>query len=239
MKKLLLGSMLACTLMCTPAGYAMNTFNPMASTASTWSPAVKMSAGILAGITGYTIGKYLYAKYTAYVNNQIINETVDALYLSITLNNTIEKLPQSEREQAFRNKARYINIRKRVIAQLEDIAKQKSLSQEHHIALDNRLNRISFLFKCVDGMRNQNPYEDEYSVASRFDKIIEKNIINSIILNLKPDNECTQEEFTKKQALADRRSIISDKLQERISKNIQIVVDKYGIYIRIAKLILF
>lgn len=233
MKKLLLGTMFIIALISAPFGHAMN---PLASSAIPWSSTAKVSAGILAGMTGYTLGKYLYAKYTAYVNNKIINETVDALYLSITLNNTIEKLPQSEREQAYRKKAQCINARKRVIVQLTDIEKQASLSKQHSASLHKLLYRTSKIFNLVDSIRTQNPYEQDYIVASRLDKIVENSLIKSIILNLKPENECTQAELTKKQELAHRRSIIEHKLKNKIVEN---ALDNYGIYIRIAKLILF
>lgn len=217
MKKFLLSTLLFATLIDTPATHAISSFDSISSTVADLSPFAKVGTGALAVAAGYTASILAYNSYQQYVENKIINETVEALFLSITLNSTIKKLPKTEREEAFRKKARLINLRKRIIARLEDVITNETLSAEHTAALNQNLQKALKAFALIDKIRNENPYEQEYAVASQLDQMIENNLINSILLRFKPDTECTQQERAKKQELTNRRSIIKQKLQDKIA----------------------
>ncbi len=201
MKKLLLSILLATALVNTPN-----------ANASIWS---KIGGCIFASIAGYTIYKIS----QNYIENKIINETVESLSLALTPNSTISRLPAKEEEKAFRKKAWLINLRKRVIAQINTKIQDNNLSYNHRIALSNSLQTISAACHAIDNLRTTNPYEQEYLEASRLDQIIENKLINSIILRFKPNNECTQAELLQKKEIDKRRTLIVSRLKHKFSNN--------------------
>ncbi|MDT8413652.1 MAG: hypothetical protein RQ875_14390 [Vicingaceae bacterium] len=193
MKKLLFKTLLIISLTATQASSALSTFDTAKDTVSNCYSS-KIGFGVVAVIAGYAAGTFIYKAYKCYLENKIINETVDALFLSLTLNSTLAKLPKEEQEKAFRKKAWLISMRKRIISQLQQ---QKTLSKEHKAALNKALNNAYLAFNIVD-LFSKNPYEQDYVNASFLDTMIENNIINSILLQFKPNAECNQEELTKK-----------------------------------------
>ncbi len=177
------------------------------------------AVGIGAGLfLGYKAIRWAYQKSQHYVENKIIDETVDALVLALTTNATLQRLPQEERERAFRKKAKLINMRKRMLNRLINHVADTTngLSEAHRTLLQEDIELVKAIFTVVDLVRTQNPYEKEYAEASILDTAIENTVMNSIILMSKPENECTPKELSQKQQKAVRRDKIIAKLKGRI-----------------------
>ena len=138
----------------------------------------------------------------------------------MTLNTTIERLPEQDKEAAFRKKAQCINMRQRIITKLKTKLQDQDLSPKHKAILSEKLKKTSDIFAVIDTLRKPNPYEKEYLNASMLENLIENNFVNSVVLNLKPDNECSPKEIALKAELALKRSLIINKLENRIAKNI-------------------
>lgn len=180
-------------------------------------------AAAAAGIfVGYKLVMFSYDQGKKYLESKIINETVDAITLALTRNSTIDTWPAVQKENALRKKAQLINMRKRVLAVLTDKVSDNSreLSQEHRNLLAYEVKRANNFFSIVDVVRKENPYEKEYEVASLVDQTIESYIISSIILELKPNAECTQKELNEKQTKMERKAKILAKLEHKVSKTI-------------------
>lgn len=171
-------------------------------------------------ILEYSSAKYFNNnKSRNYIENKIVDEAVDYLALIFTLNSTIEKLPQKERENLLRQKAWLLNIRRRIINKLKDIINKPNLSEEYRFRLNGSLQKISKAFDLIDNLKEENIYEKEYKDPSWFDKIIENNIIESILSCFKPDPECTQKELQKKQEATKRIFNIISKLKNKVEYN--------------------
>lgn len=165
---------------------------------------------LAAGYAGYKL--YHYGQ--EYLENRIIDEAVDAIQTGLTPVYTLQNMPAHKREEILKKKARLINIRKRIMAQLDrHVNGASALSPQHKETIQEDLKLAKTACKLIDAVRTSNPYEAEYTQASTIDQIIEKNIINSILLVTKPDNECTQKELQQKKAKEIRKAKIVEKLK--------------------------
>ena len=164
-----------------------------------------------AGYAGYQF--YQYSK--EYVENRIVEETIQAIEVGLTPVSALDVLSSQDREAALRKKAQLINMRKRVMAALT--TQIDTLSNQHKEIIQKDLVRAKKAFSIIDLFRKHNPYEKEYTIATSFDSLVENNIVSSIILTTKPDNECTQKELVEKQKKAERKAKILAKLAGRIN----------------------
>lgn len=167
---------------------------------------------------GY-LGYKFYYQGKEYLENKIIDETVDAIVVGLTPVSSLNGLPNEEREKVLRKKARLINMRKRVLVKLNDqiIDTSNSLSQLHRDAIQEDIYNAKTAFIIIDAFRIKNSYEKDYIVASKLDQYIEDNIVSSIILVKKPDVECTQQELNEKQAKEQCKAKIVAKLQRKVN----------------------
>ena len=209
--------LLAFSLMTTPALQAMDWFKGLGASQQN---TLKIAAvGTVVVGAGYALGKFAYNKYKQYMKNRIIDESVEAVVLACTPNLKLSLLPEQARQDALRKKARLINIRKRVVTKLSEAVTHGSTfsSDDHRYALQKNMQYAETAFKLVDAIRFENPYEKEYTVASYVDTVVEKNVIDSLMLASKPDKECSSAELRKKQEIAQRREVILGKLKDRVS----------------------
>lgn len=177
--------------------------------------AVILAASAYIGYEAAVIGN---KKIQEYVENKIVDTAVDAIVLMFTKNSTLQKLPAKKQEAALRKKARLINIRKRVLIQLNEKLEDTDhkLSSAHYDNLHGKVKMANIAFAIIDAVREENPYEKEYAQAGAIDKIIETKIIESIILETKPDSECTPGELKEKEIKAVRRAKILEKLKSHL-----------------------
>lgn len=167
----------------------------------------------------YKLAFFCYNQFNEYIENKIITEAADNIVLAVTSNYTLQKLPEEQREKAFRAKARLIGMRKRILNDLKQKLSDpaNSFSSEHRKLLQEKITVADILFAAVDLVRIENPYEDEYETPTTMDAFIESKIINSIILTCKPKEECSTDELTQKQKIEARRAKIVQKAQAQIT----------------------
>lgn len=206
--------------------------------AVTHKNAIKTTLGVsaLAGI-GY-FGKLLYNKIFNLFDEKVENEIVCQIILAFTSNSTIDKFSEPERESAFRKKAKLINMRLRVMEQIEILAhcRHSTFSKQHQMKLMNWYNKVKSTFSYIDIAREsflslKNPYEQEYKNSTLITSVIEKQIIESIVFSCKPEAEYTAADIKKKNQITRRRINILRKLQnelsgfwlEMLSKNLHLI----------------
>lgn len=158
-------------------------------------------------------GKLIVDKIKLYLEDRLIDELLDMLVLEFTPNFQIQKLPADQCEAALRKKARLINIRKRVIAALA--LRAKELSCEHQENIHRSIRSFKAVFKVVDAVRRENNYENDYKTASYVDRQIENSFVNSVILNTKPESECTKQELFQRKASLEAKVRLARKIKER------------------------
>lgn len=178
----------------------------------------------VAALGGYKIGSYFYKITRLKVENKIEDDVVQLIILSLTLNASINALPAKEREQKFRAKARCINIRMRVMNKLDDLisSSESTLDATHKELLRKKIKPIKSFFDSLDDWRKlpfciQNPYEKEYREPTFTDKIFEQRMIDSILLSIKPDEECTAQELELKKSAEERKIRILKKVTDGIA----------------------
>lgn len=181
-----------------------------------WSFVSKIA---VTAVAGFTIGKVVYNTAMNYLENKIVDETVHALYAGITFSNSIKNMSPSDREQALRQRAWLLNIRKRVTAALHARIDQGKLTMHHARALKTHLLKIESFLGALDYVTAENEYEHEYVNPTYVDSLIEHLIIRSILLQTKPDHECTVQELAKKEEMKKRKDIITHKLKDQLYAN--------------------
>ena len=99
------------------------------------------------------------------IDEKVENEIADSLVLTFTPNGTIDKLPKELREEKFKDKAKLINRRIRVLKQLDLILKSKEnqFTEQHKKKLKQTLIQAKILFGALDAIRRvpffiKNPY---------------------------------------------------------------------------------
>ena len=178
-----------------------------------------LGAAVIAGASyaGYQLFKFGYQKFQEYREDYILNATVESITTALYPLRLVQTLPAEEKEKILRRKAQLINQRKRIIAQLEEIIATNNvgLSQTHQEALKNQVAAIKLAFKAIDLFRKDNPYETDYLVPSYLDSITENAVVKGIILNLKPDCECTRQDTIEKEKSAARKAKLIAKLKTK------------------------
>lgn len=178
--------------------------------------------GVAAGaLVGYKLYQFAYNKYKQYNEQIIIDKTVDALIVSCMPVSLVKKLSPKERDELLQKKAWLINIRKRILNKLEEIvAHDNNLSKNHKEVISSKLKTAKTMFAVIDTFKLYNRFENDYKKASYLDTVIENRIINSLIISLKPIEECMPTDLATKQEIQARRK----KVIERVKSNANEIV---------------
>jgi hypothetical protein len=127
---------------------------------------------------------------TNYFNDFVTDQASDALILVLSPNVVLS-------DGQLRDKARLIQIRKRVLSKLIDQIEQDRKLKENRL-LSLFAASANHMCKALDCIRPINPYEPLYAYPSLVEQIQERVLLNSVILKFKPDAECTKEELDRK-----------------------------------------
>lgn len=191
-----------------------------ATTYATEHPIIATTSGLalatVGAFAGYKLFNLCHDQFKQHIENKIVEQAADNIVLALTTNKTLEMLPAKKREEAFRNKAHLINMRKRVLATLNTKLKNDPFSPVHHKNLDDKLELANTVFTIVDLFRTENPYEKEYVNPTMYDTFIEDKIVDSIILSCKPTEECTPDELKLKTEIEARREKIIENVSNKV-----------------------
>ncbi len=193
-------------------------YNELVTKCTSTKGMLTIAAAATAGICSYKLIKHIYAQSKEYLENKIIDETVDAIIVGLMPHSKLNNLSVPKREEILRKKARLIAMRKRICSQLEKkITDESILSPEHKNKLQKNLEFGKKVFKIIDAFRLDNDFEKEYAATSFMDQTIENSILNSIILTTKPNAECTAQELLEKKTKEIRKAKIISKLKMHVS----------------------
>ncbi len=180
-------------------------------------------------ITACSIGIFLacefmlfsYNKISEYIENKIVNAIADSIILAVTPPSHLStRLTEVDYAKALQKKARLIVLRNKVLKDLVIALKDThNFSVDHKNALQGQLRAAITFFSSIDRIRQQNPYEKEYSL-SFLDRYIANQIVSSCILLAKPDAECTSKELQEKKSKVTRRNKVIEELKLRACEHI-------------------
>jgi hypothetical protein len=191
-----------------------------ATTYATQHPIIATTSGLalatVGAFAGYKLLNLCHDQFKQHIENKIVEQAANNIVLALTANKTLQLLPESERVQAFKDKAHLINMRKRVLVTLNTTLKNDPFSPVHHKNLDDKLELANTVFTIVDLFRTENPYEKEYANPTMYDTFIENKIVDSIILSCKPTEECTPDELKLKSEIEARREKIIENVSNKV-----------------------
>lgn len=178
-----------------------------------------LAAGATAAVIGYKLVRYSYALAKKYLEEKVHDKVVDTIVIALAPPSTLNALSSDKKEKALRTKAWITALRKRILSRLDEylMHEGKVLSPAHQKTIATNLKRAQLTFTIIDIVRSTNPYGHDYDVASRLDQIIEKRIIQSLLLACKPDSECNAAELAQKKSQEENKTKIMAKLQSKVS----------------------
>lgn len=235
---------------------------------SHWSVS-KIVCMALACVVAIGGGVLIYKKFNNWLDQRIMHQAAEDVILALTPNTTIDTYPEPQRMDAFCRKIQLMNLRKRILTQLDTALVSGSLSPAHKENLQAYLKTAKLFFGALDtaftdedlkvftarlgkaagslGVSSQrvgkiqswvgsilakgkrlfgrytskNPCQDKpQGNLSLVDQYVAHKMVVSLILENKPDAECTQAELNKKRTMKESKDALAQKIQEKISDEV-------------------
>lgn len=159
-----------------------------------------MARPVLVATTAGLLSLYAYEKVSRYVENYCAHACAQAIGIALTSHTKINSLPEPERTQKLKKKARIIALRKGVLQNIEQFIASpdfETLSVAHKEAITCTFQRIKKQLALLDFIISPHCPEMEWQ-HSYIDALIERKVLSSFILSCKPDSECLQSELDQK-----------------------------------------
>ena len=183
---------------------------------------LKTTVALTAAYYAYSYGKIAYI----YISNKIAEKNEKELIRLIELQ---FKLNPQCNDQELKDKAWSVNIRKRVLEQLEKIDCNDSRWSQN---FQDEFTKLEKNFKTFDKVRNgintctvgilannrEEEFDKPYEELSYLDQYMINMVVDNTLLKYKPDNECTLSEIAQKKEMKESSKRINKALKNDLGK---------------------